>query len=61
MATIANALPALQVRQRLDRLRETLDDAEVDALLVTTLANVRYLTGFSGSAASWSSPLIAPC
>ena len=51
MATIANALPALQVRQRLDRLRETLDDAEVDALLVTTLANVRYLTGFSGSAA----------
>jgi len=52
MATIANALPALQVRQRLDRLRETLDDAEVDALLVTTLANVRYLTGFSGSAAS---------
>ncbi len=25
-------------------------DAEIDALLVTKLANVRYLTGFTGSA-----------
>ena len=43
-------MPALEVATRLERLRETLADAEVDALVVTTLANVRYLTGFTGSA-----------
>jgi Xaa-Pro aminopeptidase len=32
------------------RLRSGIDAAGVDALLVTALANVRYLTGFSGSA-----------
>jgi len=31
------------------RLAERLQDVEADALLVTGLANVRYLTGFSGS------------
>ena len=35
---------------RLDRLRDAFDADEIDALVVTTLANVRYLTGFSGSA-----------
>lgn len=40
----------LQVAPRLERLRERLDHAGVDALVVTDLANVRYLTGFSGSA-----------
>ncbi len=35
---------------RLARLRGALEQAEVDALLVSNLANVRYLTGFSGSA-----------
>ena len=35
---------------RLDRLRAAFDEHEIDALVVTTLANVRYLTGFSGSA-----------
>jgi Xaa-Pro aminopeptidase len=35
---------------RLTRLRSGLGAAEVDALLVTALANVRYLTGFTGSA-----------
>ena len=35
---------------RLDRLRAAFDEHEVDALVVTTLANVRYLTGFAGSA-----------
>lgn len=44
-------LPAITVSGRLDRLRATFDEHEIDALVVTTLANVRYLTGFSGSAA----------
>lgn len=34
---------------RLNRLRAQLDGAGVDALLVTNLTNVRYLTGFSGT------------
>ncbi len=44
------ALPALEVGARLDSLSGRLAEAEVDALVVTALANVRYLTGFSGSA-----------
>ncbi|HEY6471799.1 MAG TPA: Xaa-Pro peptidase family protein [Acidimicrobiales bacterium] len=45
------ALPPLTVTGRLDRLRAAFDAQEIDALIVTTLANVRYLTGFAGSAA----------
>jgi Xaa-Pro aminopeptidase len=41
-------LPAMDVAGRLIRLRERL---EVEALLVTHLPNIRYLTGFTGSAA----------
>ncbi len=48
--TVMTELPALGVARRLDGLRARLGDAGVDALLVTTLANVRYLTGFTGSA-----------
>jgi Xaa-Pro aminopeptidase len=44
-------LPPIVVTGRLDRLRAAFDEHEVDALIVTTLPNVRYLTGFSGSAA----------
>ena len=44
------ALPPIAVTGRLDRLREDFDQHGVDALVVTTLANIRYLTGFSGSA-----------
>ncbi len=44
-------LPPLLVTGRLDRLRAGLDGAGADALLVTELANIRYLTGFTGSAA----------
>ena len=48
----ANApLPPITVTGRLDRLRAAFDEHEVDALVVTTLPNVRYLTGFTGSAA----------
>jgi Xaa-Pro aminopeptidase len=41
---------AMDVAGRLPRLRERLGDAGCDALLVTHLTNVRYLTGFTGSA-----------
>lgn len=41
----------MDVAARSDRLRAGLDGAEVDALLVTNLTNIRYLTGFTGSAA----------
>jgi Xaa-Pro aminopeptidase len=43
-------LAALDVGSRLGRLQERLADATIDALLVSKLANVRYLTGFTGSA-----------
>ena len=45
------ALPPMDVSGRAPRLRARFDDAGIDALLVTRLPNVRYLTGFSGSAA----------
>ena len=45
-----SGLPPMQVEARLESLTARLDEAEVDALVVTTLPNVRYLTGFSGSA-----------
>ena len=41
----------MDVAGRVDRLRAALDDAGCDALLVTHLTNIRYLTGFTGSAA----------
>jgi len=48
-------LPPLSTAGRLDRLRDGLaeasgEDRPVGALLVTTPANIRWLTGFSGSA-----------
>jgi Xaa-Pro aminopeptidase len=46
-----SSLPPMDVAGRVDRLRATFAEAGCDALLVTSLANVRYLTGFSGSAA----------
>ena len=44
------ALPPLTVTGRIERLRAAFDEHEIDALVVTTLPNVRYLTGFAGSA-----------
>ena len=41
----------MDVVGRVPRLRQKLDDAGCDALLVTRMVNIRYLTGFSGSAA----------
>ena len=43
-------LPSMDVAARVDRLRAALDAAECDALVVSNLTNVRYLTGFTGSA-----------
>jgi Xaa-Pro aminopeptidase len=43
-------LAPLDIAGRLPRLRARFEEAELDALLVTKLANVRYLTGFTGSA-----------
>lgn len=44
-------LAPMDVGGRIGRLRPGMEGAGVEALLVTSLANVRYLTGFSGSAA----------
>ena len=44
MTTTANATTA-----RADRLSDALGERELDALLVTDLVNVRWLTGFTGS------------
>jgi Xaa-Pro aminopeptidase len=41
----------MDVADRAPRLRDALDGAGCDALLVSNLANIRYLTGFSGSSA----------
>ncbi len=46
----ADQLPPLDVSGRLDRLREALPAAGVGGLLVTAPANIRWLTGFTGSA-----------
>ncbi len=43
-------LPPMDVAGRVERVRDRMGPAEVDALLVTDLTNVRYLTGFTGSA-----------
>jgi Xaa-Pro aminopeptidase len=44
-------LPPMDVALRLARLRERFEEARCEALLVTTLTNIRYLSGFTGSAA----------
>ncbi|CAN5242142.1 aminopeptidase P family protein [soil metagenome] len=43
-------LPAMEVAGRAGRLRAGLDAAGCDALLVTKMVNIRWLTGFTGSA-----------
>lgn len=46
----ADAFPDMRA-QRLAALRDALGRADLDGLLVSSLPNVRYLTGFSGSSA----------
>jgi Xaa-Pro aminopeptidase len=44
-------LPPMEVAGRVSRLVSSLGSVDAEALLVTHLANIRYLTGFTGSAA----------
>ena len=44
-------LPPMDVAGRAERLRQRFDGLEVDALLISSLTNIRYLTGFTGSSA----------
>ena len=46
------ALPPMDRTPRLDRVRGAMDEAGVDALLVTKLVNIRWITGFTGSSAT---------
>jgi Xaa-Pro aminopeptidase len=43
-------LAPLDIASRMTRLRDRFDERGIDALLVTKRENVRYLTGFTGSA-----------
>lgn len=43
-------LPTMDVSLRLGRLRAVMADAGCEALVVTSRTNIRYLTGFTGSA-----------
>ena len=47
---MSDRLPAMEVAGRVVRLRERIAGAGCDALIVTRLSNIRYLTGFTGSA-----------
>lgn len=47
----AGDLAAMSVAARADRLREAMAAALVPAVLLTSLTSIRYLTGFTGSAA----------
>ena len=46
-----DSLPPMDVAARAARVRPAFAEAGIDALLVTHLPNVRYLTGFTGSSA----------
>lgn len=45
-------LPSIDVRPRSARVHEACADAEIDALIVTSPSNIRWVTGFSGSSAT---------
>ncbi|MHB8263043.1 MAG: M24 family metallopeptidase [Acidimicrobiales bacterium] len=53
VSDVSDAVPAgvPSVRGRLDHLRSLMAESEIHCLLVTDLANIRYLSGFSGSSA----------
>jgi Xaa-Pro aminopeptidase len=50
MTVALDTLPAMDVAGRAGRLRALFADAGIDALIVSHLPNVRYLTSFTGSA-----------
>jgi Xaa-Pro aminopeptidase len=47
---VTPVLPPVEAGHRLDALRAALAEQDLSAVLVTDLMNVRYLSGFSGSA-----------
>jgi Xaa-Pro aminopeptidase len=49
-AMLLASLPPMAVAERADQVRALLQDAGCDALLVSRLVNIRWLTGFTGSA-----------
>ena len=49
-APASGQLPAMDLPGRLRRLREAMGEQGCEALLVSNLVNVRYLSGFTGSA-----------
>jgi Xaa-Pro aminopeptidase len=51
-AILLEDLAPMAVATRAPRVVARFEDAGIDALLVTHLANIRYLTGFTGSAAT---------
>ncbi len=48
---LLSSLPPIPVAARVDAVRAAMAEAGCDALLLTRLVNVRWLTGFTGSAA----------
>ncbi len=50
----ARGFPAAEYQARVERARERMSAARLDALLVTTPANVRYFSGFDSQ--FWASP-----
>ena len=40
----------MKTNHRIAQLRQLLDDHKIDVLIITNLLNIRYLTGFTGSA-----------
>jgi Xaa-Pro aminopeptidase len=46
---MSEPLPPLRVDGRLDRVRAASADAGADAIIVTSLTNIRWCTGFTGS------------
>jgi Xaa-Pro aminopeptidase len=47
---VTASISPMDVARRMDRLRSSIEAAGCDGLVVSSLTNIRYLTGFTGSA-----------
>lgn len=54
------AFPMSEYQRRLTKLREGMQQRELDALLVTTPENITYLTGFESPGHYWFQALVVP-